>query len=278
MPDFVFAEQLPAIVLGLLLGSFLNVCIYRWPNDLSVVTPRSCCPGCERQIAAWDNIPVLSFLLLAGKCRHCRAPISWRYPVVELLTALCFAWFTAVHGLTLVTAANCVFAFLLIGLVFSDLETLLLPDELTLGGAVVGMVFSLVVPVNDSSFLLAANLAGFHPSARWASCGEALFGATAPAGIMWLVGYLFEKIRHKEGLGFGDVKMMVMIGAFLGVLGMLQTLILASMAATVIGLAWLKLSGKDSDTYHPFGAYLGAAALISAITGPNWFWKLMGGV
>lgn len=278
MPEFVFAEQLVAVLAGLLLGSFLNVCIHRWPNDLSVVTPRSYCPGCERQIAAWDNIPLLSFILLAGKCRYCRSPISWRYPLVELLTTLCFAWFTAVHGLTLATAANCVFAFLLIGLTFSDLETLLLPDELTLGGAAIGLAFSFAVPVNDSSFLLVASVADIHPSARWMSFGEALLGATIPAGILWFVGFLFEKIRHKEGLGFGDVKMIMMIGSFLGLLGMLQTLILASVAASLIGLAWLKLSGKGSDTYHPFGAYLGGAALISAITGPNWFWKLMGGV
>ena len=142
MPEFVLAEQGIVVTLGLLLGSFLNVCIHRWPNDLSVVKPRSFCPHCERPIAAYDNIPVLSYLLLGGKCRHCKASISFRYPLVELLTALCFAWFTALHGLTLTTAANCVFAFLLIGLSFSDLETLLLPDELTLGGTLAGLAFS----------------------------------------------------------------------------------------------------------------------------------------
>ncbi len=277
MPEFVLAEQCIAVTLGLLLGSFLNVCIHRWPNDLSVVKPRSFCPHCERPIAAYDNIPILSYLLLGGKCRHCKASISFRYPLVELLTGLCFAWFTALHGLTLTTAANCVFAFLLIGLSFSDLETLLLPDELTLGGTVAGLAFSLFVPVRDSSFALTASLAGFHPAARWASFGEAVLGATVPAGIMWLIGYLFEKIRHKEGLGFGDVKMIAMIGAFLGLLGMLQTLILASIAGSVIGIIWLKLAGKETDTYQPFGTFLGAAALLTAILGPNWFWLLLGG-
>lgn len=277
MPEFVLAEQLVAVTLGLLLGSFLNVCIYRWPNDLSVVKPRSFCPHCERPIAAYDNIPVLSYLILRGKCRHCKAAIPFRYPLVELLTALCFAWFTALHGLTLATAANCVFAFLLIGLSFSDLETLLLPDELTLGGTVAGLAFSLFVPVHDSSFALIASLAGFHPAPHWTSLGEAVVGATVPSGIMWLIGFLFEKLRHKEGLGFGDVKMIMMIGSFLGLLGMLQTLILASLAGSIIGLIWIRVARKESDTYQPFGTFLGAAALLTAIIGPNWFWNLLGG-
>lgn len=277
MPEFVLAEQLIAVTLGLLLGSFLNVCIYRWPNDLSVVKPRSFCPHCESPIAAYDNIPLLSYLFLGGKCRHCKAAIPFRYPLVELLTALCFAWFTALHGFTLTTAANCVFAFLLIGLSFSDFETLLLPDELTIGGTVAGLAFSPFVPVHDSSFALTASLAGFHPSPQWASVGEAVLGATIPAGIMWLIGYLFEKLRHKEGLGFGDVKMIMMIGSFLGLLGMLQTLILASLAGSVIGLIWIKLASKEADTYQPFGTFLGAAALLTAIIGPNWFWNLLGG-
>ncbi len=278
MPDFVLAEQLIAVTLGLLLGSFLNVCIYRWPNDLSVVAPRSFCPGCERQIAAWDNIPVLSYLMLGGKCRHCKTKISWRYPLVEVLTAACFSWFTALHGLTLPTLANCIFAFLLIGLSFSDLETFLLPDELTLGGTVVGLTLSFFVPVHDSSFALIASIAGYHPTPAWSSFGEAILGGAVPAGIMWLIGFLFEKIRHKEGLGFGDVKMILMIGTFAGLLGMLQTLILASITGSIIGLVWTRFKGQDTDTYQPFGTFLGAGALFTALTGPDWFWRLLGGV
>src|SRR5437899_2437299 len=141
-------------VFGLVLGSFLNVCIYRMPRELSVVTPRSACPACGKPIAAYDNIPVLSWLLLRGKCRNCRAPISPRYAVVELLTGILFALSCFMAGPTLTAVKLCAFSFLLIGLIFTDAETKLLPDLLTKPGIGVGLIFSLFVPVLD--FRLAA--------------------------------------------------------------------------------------------------------------------------
>lgn len=271
-------EQLLAILAGLLLGSFLNVCIYRWPNDLSVMRPaRSFCPACEKQIAWYDNIPVLSYLLLKARCRNCHSTISWRYPLVELLTAAAFWWFAARYGLTPEALRDCVFAFILIGLIFSDFETMLLPDELTIGGTIIGLAFSLWVPVPGSLFAFAASLFDIQLSQRQASFGESALGAAIPSGMMWLLGYLFEKIRKKEGLGFGDVKMIAMIGAFAGLLGTLQTVILASIAGSITGLAWIKLTHKPTDTYQPFGSFLGAAALATAIAGQTWFWNLLGG-
>ncbi len=259
-------ESLLAALLGLLIGSFLNVCIHRWPRDLSVVRPRSACPECEQPIAWYDNIPLISYVMLRARCRQCGIAISWRYPVVELLTAISFAYFVHHGGVSVQAAKYCVLAAILIGLIFSDLETLLLPDELTLGGIVIGLGFAFFVPVPDSMFQLVANLSGFDGRGRVGTVGEALLGAIVPAGTIWFGGWLFEKLRHKEGLGFGDVKMLAMIGAFLGIRGALLTVILGSVAGSIIGLAYIKITGKDASSYPlPFGSFLGAAALVAAI-------------
>ena len=259
-------ETLIAGLFGLLIGSFLNVCIHRWPRDLSVVKPRSACPECEQPIAWYDNIPLLSYLLLRGRCRQCGIAISWRYPVVELLTAIGFAYFVHHLGVSVPALKYCVLTAILIGLIFSDLETLLLPDELTLGGAVIGIVFAFFVPVPDSMFELVATLSGFEARGRVGMVGEALLGAIVPAGAIWLGGWVFEKLRHKEGLGFGDVKMLAMVGAFLGIRGALLTVILGSIAGSIVGIAYIKITGKDASTYPlPFGSFLGAAALVAAI-------------
>lgn len=247
-------EALLAALFGLLIGSFLNVCIHRWPQEQSVVKPRSSCPACGHGIAWYDNIPILSYLLLKARCRHCGAGIHWRYPLVELLTGVAFFWFVWQLGLTPAAAKYCIFAAILIGLVFTDLETLLLPDEFTLGGLVIGLAFSVFVPMPNPIF----------------SSGiiEASVGAAVPAGSLWLMGWLFEKLRHKEGLGFGDVKMIAMIGAFLGIAGSLLTVVAGSILGSIVGLIYIKASAKDASTYQlPFGAFLGAAALFAAIGG-----------
>lgn len=255
---------------GLLIGSFLNVCIYRWPRDLSVVRPRSACTACDQPIAWYDNVPVLSFLMLRGRCRQCRTRIHWRYPVVELITALSFAYFAHKSGVSLEAAKYCVFAAILIALVFCDLDMLLLPDEFTLGGLVIGLGFALLVPVPDTTFHAIASLFGALPAGRMGMLGEALLGAIVPAGAIWLGGWLFEKLRHKEGLGFGDVKMLAMVGAFLGIRGALLTIVLGALAGSVIGLIFIKATGKDPANYPlPFGSFLGAAALVAAIEGQS---------
>jgi leader peptidase (prepilin peptidase)/N-methyltransferase len=296
--DVRLVEVILATLFGLLIGSFLNVCIYRWPRDLSVVQPRSFCPSCldallqrhgytpdeddappvppaqlhawmrEAQVAWYDNIPVASYALLRGKCRNCGAAINWRYPLVEFLTAVAFAWFVWQFGLTPAALKYCVLAALLIGLIFSDLETLLLPDELTIGGFFIGLAFSLVVPVPGGIFASIFALFGVDLGARPGSFVEALLGGLVPSGAIWFGGWLFEKLRAKEGLGFGDVKMLAMVGAFLGVQGALLTVILGSVAGSVIGLIYIKATGKDAASYPlPFGTFLGAAALVSAVSG-----------
>ncbi len=248
-----------AALAGLLIGSFWNVCIYRLPRDLSIVSPRSFCPRCNRGIAWFDNVPLLSFLVLAGRCRHCHERISMRYPIVELLTAavfFCSVWFL---GPTPAGLKLCVFAAIVIALFFSDLEERILPDEFTLGGTVVGVIFAAFVPLNWG---LARMLISSGSNERLISVGESLFAAVFCAGALWLVGMLYQKVRHREGLGLGDVKMVAMIGAFLGVQGALLTLIVGSLLGAVVGLCYIWFTGKDASTYElPFGSFLAAAAL-----------------
>ncbi|MDQ6700756.1 MAG: prepilin peptidase [Acidobacteriota bacterium] len=257
-----------AFLAGLLIGSFLNVCIYRWPRDLSVVRPRSHCPECERTIAWYDNIPLISYLLLRARCRYCQARIPLRYPAVELLTALLFGYFVWRFGLTPTGAKYCILSAILVALVFSDLEELILPDEFTLGGIVIGLIFAVVVPVPDVVAHAIASLSDLSLGQRTLSVAEAVLGIVLPSGSLWLGGFLFEKLRHKEGLGLGDVKMMAMIGAFLGIRGTLLTLIVGSVLGSVVGLLYIKITRQDAATYQlPFGTFLGIAGIGVALQG-----------
>jgi len=259
-------EAALAAMFGLLIGSFLNVCIYRLPRDLSVVRPRSYCPECEKPIAWFDNIPLLSFLLLKGRCRHCGKPIPARYPIVEVLTAILFFAFVAKLGLSLAAFKFCLFSALLVGMVFADLEERILPDEFTLGGLVVGLALSWVIPVTDVPTEFIFRVMGVRFEGHLLSLAESVFGAALPTGFLWLTGELFQRIRHKEGLGFGDVKMIAMVGAFLGLTGSLRTLILGSLVGSVVGVAYILLTKKDHKSYElPFGSFLGAAAIVVAL-------------
>jgi leader peptidase (prepilin peptidase)/N-methyltransferase len=255
-----------AFLFGLLIGSFLNVCIYRWPRDLSVVRPRSHCPSCEKTIGWHDNIPLVSYALLRGRCRYCGARIPLRYPVVELLTAVLFFVFVWMLGPTASAVKMCVFSAILVGLIFADAEERILPDELTLGGTAVGLVFSIFVMVPPAIAGLFPLVTGIAIGPRVESVMEAAIGAALPPFFLWLAGWLYEKIRHREGLGLGDVKLIAMVGSFLGFGGALYTLLLGSIAGSAIGYGYIRLTGKDPATYElPFGTFLGAAALIIAL-------------
>ena len=242
------------------------MCVYRLPRDLSVIAPRSYCPQCTQPIAWSDNIPLVSFFTLGGRCRHCQASIPWRYPVVEALTGL--TWFGAVfsHGLTLAAAKLCAFSAIMICLVFADLEERILPDEFTLGGIFVGLALSAFVFLRPTLTIL------FLPQAtspRWVSVAESALGAYLTAGSLWLVGLVYEKIRKREGLGLGDVKMIAAIGAFLGPMPTLLTLMAGSLVGSVAGLIYIRLKGADAGTYElPFGSFLGLAAVAVAFWGP----------
>jgi leader peptidase (prepilin peptidase) / N-methyltransferase len=268
-------EALLALLFGLLLGSFLNVCIYRWPRDLSVVHPRSHCVVCGKTITWYDNIPVVSYLALGARCRHCGARVSWRYPVVELATGLLFFYFVAQLGATLAALKMCVFSAILVALAFSDLEQRILPDEFTLGGMAAGLLLAAFVPVPESIAQLALWFMGIQVSGRVQWLVEAAFGAAVPALFLWLAGWLYRRIRHREGLGLGDVKLIAMVGSFLGLSGALLTLVAGSLAGSVIGYGYIRATAKDPSSYElPLGTFLAIAALAIALAAQkilNWY-------
>ncbi len=292
--DPLFAVAIFAF--GLAFGSFLNVCIYRLPRDKSVVFPGSACPGCGHPIRWYDNVPVFSWLVLRGRCRDCKERISPRYAVVELLVAFLFLACFHEFGLTVETAKYCVFSFLLIGLIFTDAETKLLPDALTLPGFAAGLLFSFLVPVND---ILTQVLPQLWPASaqgwRIRSLSDALLGAFIGASFIYGAGFAYKLFRGVEGMGFGDVKLMAMIGSFVGLRLTLLTILTASLLGAIFGLAsipavWIKRARRRMTRGHepaslavprawrsarnvyryyamPFGVFLGSMALVGVFFG-----------
>ncbi len=252
---------------GLLIGSFLNVCIYRFPRDLSVVRPRSHCPHCRRMIVWYDNVPVLSWLLLRGRCRHCLANIPWSYAAVELATGLAFLLSATALGPTMTAAKYAAFSAIMIALIVTDLQERILPDELTLGGTIVGLA---IAPFASAEPGILAFFFWSKLSPPWMRLIDAGFAAAASCGLIWVIPWLYQKVRHREGgwMGLGDVKMMAMIGAFLGVRGSLFTMFLGGLLGSVLGYGYILFRKKDPSSYElPFGTFLGVAALLVAVWG-----------
>lgn len=299
---------LAIFVFGLAFGSFLNVCVYRLPLGLSVVKPGSACPNCKRPIAFYDNIPVLGWLLLRGRCRKCKAKISPRYLVVELLTATLFLACYFYFGFTLATLKYCVFGFLVLGLIFTDAETKLLPDALTLPGLGLGLLFSALVPVHDVASQFLPSMVNLPFSAEIAtrlfSVVDSLLGAALGASFIYGAGAVYLRWRGAEGMGFGDVKLMAMVGAFLGVKLTILTIFAASLAGSLFGITtvlivWIKRTRRFTRrlanlqaarqrawqsaqmVYRhyqmPFGVFLGSMALLALFVGNqflNWYGRL----
>jgi leader peptidase (prepilin peptidase) / N-methyltransferase len=234
-------------VMGLLVGSFLNVCIYRLPRDLSVAFPASHCPSCEQPLRWYHNVPVASWLALGGRCGFCRARIHWRYPLVELLNA--GLW--ALHGLLLpwepLLIVRLAFASALVVLFFTDLDCRILPNEITVGGTIAGLITSALV---------------FPPGLQ-----SALIGVLLGGGVLWATGAAYERFRGAEGMGMGDVKMLAMIGAVLGWPLMLLTLVGASVAGGLIGAILLAFKADPRTTALPFGSFLAPAGLAASLVG-----------
>ncbi len=260
-----------AFLAGLLVGSFLNVCIHRWPRDESVVKPRSRCPHCERPIEARDNVPVVSYLLLRGRCRHCAEKILWRYPVVELLNALLWAGLVWRFGLDVFTAKAALFGSMMLVLIFTDIEHYILPDEITLGGLALGLGLSMVLPLPDGLMKFLWTLGGGAPQWRWLSLSEAAAGALMFGGGLWVLRELYYRMRGIDGLGLGDVKMAAMMGAFWGVGHTLLILLLGSLGGALVGMIVVLIGGKKWNYEMPFGSYLGAAALVVTVWGDTLF-------
>lgn len=244
-------------VFGSLVGSFLNVCIHRIPSGGSVAFPASHCPRCEAPIKPYDNIPIVSYLILRGRCRHCAAGIALRYPLVEMLGGIAAVGALCAFGLT--AQALLIFAFLaaLIVITFIDLDHQIIPDAISLPGIFVGF---------------AAALLFGHPSWLASLAGIALGG-----GLLWGVAAGYEWLTGREGMGGGDIKLLAMIGAFLGWRAIPVTLLLASLLGTVIGLTLMALRGRDTKMAIPFGPFLAAAAVCALFWGEaliEWYLNL----
>ena len=264
-----------AFVLGLVVGSFLNVCILRIPAGESIVLPASHCPKCGKAIAPYDNVPVLSWLWLRGRCRNCKAPIAALYPAVELLTGLLFALCALAFGFQLPALKWAVFCALLVVLAITDLRERILPDKVNLTGAVLGLVWSAVLPVDDGTALwLAGRLFAFPPPARVLSFADALVGAVAGAGILWIFAEGYFRLRGREGMGLGDVKMMAMAGTFLGPKAAVLTIMAGALLGSVLGALFMLFRRTGSEYELPFGTFLAAAALLVVFYGPpvlSWY-------
>lgn len=268
--------SLLAFLGGLLAGSFLNVCIYRWPKNESVVLPRSHCPSCRALIRSYDNVPVLSYVWLRGKCRSCSAPISWRYPVVELLNAALWAYVAYLFGPTLLAAKTALFISMMLVLIFADLETYLLPDEVTLGGLAIGLLLSPWIFLEPFLSHFLWWLADATPTAWVASLVDSGLSALLLGGLLYAVGEIYWRIRGIDGLGLGDVKMIAMIAAFWGLRDTILVLILGSLLGALSGLAFIVLAKKEWTHPLPFGSYLGAMAIVVALWGElllTWYWQ-----
>jgi leader peptidase (prepilin peptidase)/N-methyltransferase len=280
------------VLLGLAFGSFLNVCISRLPRHESIVQPGSRCPKCRNAIRAWDNVPVLSWMFLRGRCRVCRWRIPWRYPAVEVATAALFLLCFLQFGLTISSAGVAVFCFLMLGLAVMDAETMRLPNAFTWPGIGLGVVFAgitggEIVDRLGAGFLAFGSIG--TESEVWFPLPFGL-GAAVPAMLLsafWAllaallilaVRWIYFAVRHREGMGLGDAKLLAMIAAWLGPQFALLSLFLGVVGAAMVGLAWMILRGRRSALTMrlPFGAFLCAAAIFAVFAGrPILEWYLM---
>lgn len=274
---------------GIVLGSFLNVCIARIPESQSIISPRSRCPHCHEPIKAYDNVPVLSWLLLGGKCRNCKARISVQYPLVELLTGLLFAACYANFGVSVFTAKWVVFTCLIIVLTITDYLVRLLPDAVNFFGIGLGLAFAVRVPPEDEFVKqLMEQFTRLAPSSPVVGVANALLGGLLGSLLLLGAAKLYKLVRKREGMGMGDVKMMAMAGTFLGIRGAFLTILMGSLFGSLLGLAavltmyfagWKRavavrasrrglgsvteLRWAIASSYQlPFGTFLGLGALL----------------
>lgn len=260
----VWAFPVIALVLGAIIGSFLNVVIHRYPREESIVFPPSRCPHCLVRIKPWDNIPILSYILLLGRCRSCRASISPQYLLVELANALFYAA-TAIHtGFVPVFFLIAAIVSMTIALIYIDLQIQILPDVIDLPGVVFGVLIG------------ASEVAVLYPGLRLAeNIGESLVGAVFGAGVLLAISMTYKLFRKVEGMGMGDVKMMAMIGAVVGWQPLFPLLLLASVSGSVVGLIVAAKHEEGIMVAIPFGVFLGLSLLVVVFFGPTlWAWYL----
>jgi leader peptidase (prepilin peptidase)/N-methyltransferase len=263
------------LVFGTAIGSFLNVVIHRVPNEESIIFPNSACPKCGKPIKPYDNIPVLSWLLLAGKCRNCKEPIAWRYPAVELLTGLTFLLIYLRIGFTPFLPVALTFGAVMIALVFIDAGHMILPNVITyplfIAAVLVRVAFPIFFSENYFSDLAHAPFAPAAGYPLWlVSLFGALLGALAGGGSLWLVGEIWKRLRGVEAMGLGDVKLMLGVGALLGWRLALLSIFLGAFSGAVIGsFTILKDRQKDLQSQIPFGIFLGTGSILAMLFGES---------
>jgi len=258
-----------AAIFGLVFGSFLNVCIARLPRGESIVRPRSHCPRCGHPIRWYDNVPVLSYALLGGRCRDCRVQISALYPLVEILTASFLVLDYAVNGPSLEFVKAAVFGMLLLVLIFTDLRDRRIPHVVTIPGIVFGLLLSLVLPVDARPVDWILWRWDMSPAPRFLSVLGSLTGALVGGGLFYAIGEAFYRVggRKKEYLGFGDVMLMLMVGTFLGAPLTLMTMLLGSLGGSVLALTAIRAKPELREYQWPYGSFLGAAGLYVILGG-----------
>ena len=259
LPEWIV--WLLAGMLGAALGSFLNVCIYRWPAEQSVIRPPSRCPSCGQQLAWRDNIPIAGWILLRGRCRYCGTRISPQYPLIELATAIIWITATVRFGIDIEALRSATFLTILLGIAMTDAREMVIPDQFTLVGGGIGLLLA------------------FAPGGI--AFKYALLGALAGYVLLWIVKLAAEKVLGKPALGVGDIHMMLLVGAFTGIGGMLLTLMLGSIFGLLIGLPLMAFRNrlKVLGTYLPLGTFLALGAAIAHIWGDaivNWYLNLLG--
>ena len=256
---------------GSIIGSFLNVVIHRIPREQSIVLPSSKCPECRAEIKPYDNIPIISYLILRGRCRSCGVRISPRYPAVVALTAVLFGAVTWHDGLSYALAFDLAFIAAMMALIFIDAEHMILPNVITYPGVLFALLTRLLLPylVSPAHFDdLPQLLAAFPKLPLWAvSLMGAALGALIGGGSLWLMGFLWEKLRGIEAMGFGDVKMMLMVGAFLGWRLTLLTIMMGALSGSIAGIAVMIKRGRNLQMMLPFGIFLGIGSIISLLFG-----------
>lgn len=267
-------EALPylfSFILGSVIGSFLNVCIYRLPMGESIVFPPSHCTSCGRAIRFYNNIPILSYLMLKGKCRDCGSRISIQYPLVELLSGVALTGLYYKFGLTLDLLFYAMLTYSLIVITFIDLGHMIIPNAITIPGAAAGLIYNaLITDWEKSRDLLGAfswSLENFFGVLNEVPFLDSVFGLITGGGILFLIAFLYIAVRKQEGMGMGDVKLLAMIGAFLGWKGVVFVMLVSSLLGTIIGLSIILYKKGDLKYALPFGPFLSLAAIIYVFTG-----------
>ena len=281
LPEFV--GYILIFVFGAAVGSFLNVVIYRVPNEKSIVFPGSACPNCKNSIKPYDNIPILSWLILRGKCRNCQSPISARYPAVELLTALLFVLVAWQIGFTAFLPVALIFVAAVVALIFIDAENMILPNVITYPllafALLIRLVFPLFFGANFFSDFKIYPLNQMSEYPIWLiSLAGAVLGGLVGGGSLWLVGEIWKRLRGVDAMGLGDVKMMFAVGALLGWRLTLLSIFLGAFSGAIIGIFLIsRQKDKDMQTQIPFGIFLGIGSIIALLYGEQiigWYLKM----